>query len=105
MWGDKAVDIRPFYTQRHELSAADGLLLKDHRLVIPLSLRERTLQLAHSGHQGMTRTKQRLYTNVWWPGMTSAAESLCRQCLSCQANTPTGPYRPESTPTPPSTVP
>eukprot|EP00117_Sycon_ciliatum_P019451 scpid51755/ scgid17629/ Uncharacterized protein K02A2.6 len=105
MWGDKAVDIRPFYTQRHELSAADGLLLKDHRLVIPLSLRERTLQLAHSGHQGMTRTKQRLYTNVWWPGMTSAAESLCRQCLSCQANTPTGPYRPESTPTSPSTAP
>ena len=39
------------------------------RLVIPIKLRKQVLDLAHEGHQGIVKTKQRLRTKVWWPGI------------------------------------
>ena len=104
-WHPQSREVRPYFSQRHELSEADGLLLRSQRLVIPTKLRGRTLELAHAGHQGQTRTKQRLYSKVWWPGMSTEADTLCRQCRPCQATTTTPNIRLPSTPTPPSARP
>ena len=45
-----------------ELSVSDNqdLLLRSHRLVLPVTLRSRALNIAHKGHQGLTKTKQLL---------------------------------------------
>ena len=43
-----------------------------------------TLRLAHEGHQGIVKTKNRLRAKVWWPKMNAAAEKLCRSCHGCQ---------------------
>lgn len=42
----------------------DVVVFKD-RVVVPKKLRTRVLQLAHEGHQGIVRTKQRLRSKVW----------------------------------------
>ena len=53
---------------------ADGLVFRGERIVAPTELRRRLFSLAHEGHQGMIRTKQRLRELFWWPGMDTDVE-------------------------------
>jgi len=69
---------------RNEFSSCDGVILRGTKIVIPYSLRQDVLSLAHEGHQGIVKTKQRLRLKVWWPGIDKEAEILCRSCRSCQ---------------------
>ena len=69
---------------RNELSALGKLVLRGTRLLIPRKLRERVLDLAHKGHQGLVKTKQRLRTKVWWAGIHKQVESRCKTCHGCQ---------------------
>ena len=50
-------DYQSFKRIREELSVVNGLLLRDERIVVPESLRERAVRLAHSSHQGIVKTK------------------------------------------------
>lgn len=76
----------PAYLQvKNELCTFGQLLLGGSRLVIPQVLRERVLELAHEGHQGIVKMKCRLRSKVWWPKMDADAEKLCKSCHGCQA--------------------
>ncbi len=93
--------LQKFSRVRDELSTSQGLLLRGTRIVMPKSLRPRTLSLAHENHQGIVRTKQLLRQKVWWPGIDTEAENLIKACLPCQSTMP------QSVPEPlhPSTMP
>ena len=54
-----------FKAVRNELTVLGKLVLRGTRLVIPRKLRKQVLELAHEGHQGIVKTKQRLRTKVW----------------------------------------
>lgn len=84
----KSNETNAFFHIKHELTAVGALLLRGSRIVIPTSLRQTTLQLAHEGHQGIVRTKQLLREKVWWPGIDKDVEQLIRSCISCQAQAP-----------------
>jgi len=45
---------------RSELSILGKLVLRRIRLLVPTKLGDRVVDLAHEGHQGLTKTKQRL---------------------------------------------
>ena len=60
------------------------LVLRGDRLVIPQSMRDDILRLAHEGQQGIVKTKNRLRAKEWWPKMDAAAKKLCRSCHGCQ---------------------
>ena len=77
-----------------ELSVCDGMLLRGDRLVVPETLRGKVLDLAHEGHQGVVRTKQKLRSSVWWPGVDVDAERLVRSCHACQVVTAGNPPEP-----------
>ena len=62
--GTWKADLGPFRPHRNEFSFSDGVLLRNDRIVIPQSLRQRILILAHQGHQGIAKTKARLRTKV-----------------------------------------
>ena len=47
-------------------------------------LRNQILDLAHEGHQGVVKTKQRLRPKVWWPWMDRGVQHKCRVCHGCQ---------------------
>ena len=55
-------DYMMYYRVRHELSVSEKsyVLLRGQRIVIPQSLQNRVIKLAHEGHQGLVRTKQLL---------------------------------------------
>jgi hypothetical protein len=50
------------------------MLLKDTRIVIPHSLTEKIIDIAHPGHQGIVKTKALLREKVWFPGIDKAVE-------------------------------
>ena len=52
-----------------QLSINNDLLLKCNCIVIPSALHQRVLQLAHSQHQGISKTKALLREKVWWPNI------------------------------------
>lgn len=69
---------------RGEITRIGKLVLRNTRIIIPCSLRMRILKLGHEGHQAIVKTKARLRTHVWWPGMDKMIEEMCRSCHECQ---------------------
>ena len=67
---------------RQELSILGKLVLRGTRLLIPCKLRSLVLELGHEGHQGVVKTKQRLRTKVWWPGINKQVEEKYKTCHS-----------------------
>ena len=43
--------------------------LRGHRIILPKSLQQQAIALAHSGHQGLVKIKQLLRTKVWFPNI------------------------------------
>jgi len=77
-------DLQPYYAVRDDLSTfADGCVSRGTRAVIPVTLRARMLELAHEGHPGVVRMKQRCRENIWWPGIDKDIEHYVRECTAC----------------------
>ena len=71
---------------RDELSVAEGLVIRGERIVIPEILQNRVVNIAHSSHQGIVKTKTLLRETVWFPGIDRLVEKVVASCLPCQAN-------------------
>ncbi|XP_055590264.1 uncharacterized protein K02A2.6-like [Uranotaenia lowii] len=80
-WSD---ELKKYYPFREELSESNEIVLRNDRIVVPVNLRQRVLSLAHIGHPGIERTKQRLRSKVWWPNVDKDAEKMVKSCLDCQ---------------------
>ena len=53
---------------KQELSVAEGLIFREHPIVLPLTLERKVVRLGHSlGHLGKTKTKQMLREKYWFP--------------------------------------
>ena len=65
-----------------------SVLLRLNRIVIPESLQLRAVQLAHAGHQGLTKTKALIREKVWFPGIDRLVEQQVASCHACQVVTP-----------------
>ena len=76
-------ELQPFYRCREELAVLDDVVLRGGRVLVPEALRSRLVELAHEGHQGIVRTKQRLRDMYWWPGMDRVAEEQVKSCQIC----------------------
>ena len=76
--------IRPYFNYRQEFSTLDGLILKENRIVIPISMRNEMKRLLHTGPLGMVKMKGRARETVFWPGITMEIEDIVHNCESCQ---------------------
>ena len=73
-----------YLSVKNELCQIGKIVMRGSRIVIPHKLRNEVLMLAHEGHQGIVKTKERLRVKVWWPKIDYDAEKLCKSCHSCQ---------------------
>ena len=82
--------VRSFAKVKDELTVSNdnSIILRDTRIVFPKALQRRALDIAHEGHQGMSKTKALVRTKVWFPGIDKSIETMIRECLPCQATTP-----------------
>ena len=77
--------IREYYNVRDELTVTDdNILLRGKNVVIPASLINQVVALAHEGRQGIIKTKELLRSKVWFPHMNDIAETAVRRCFACQ---------------------
>ncbi|XP_055633470.1 uncharacterized protein LOC129773838 [Toxorhynchites rutilus septentrionalis] len=63
-----------------ELCRFGDILLRTDRIVVPNSLRDRVIRIAHEGHLGMRTMKSHLRGVVWWPKMDTAVEAYVKKC-------------------------
>ena len=54
-WSDPAV--KPYTNVKDELSVCDGLILRGTCLILPQTLQRQAIELTHTGHQGIIKTK------------------------------------------------
>ncbi|XP_055527226.1 uncharacterized protein K02A2.6-like [Wyeomyia smithii] len=80
-WSDTVRKFTPF---KDELYCCQGVILRGERLIVPSNHQKRVLRLAHIGHPGIERSKQRLRSKVWWPSMDRDVDKAVRSCLDCQ---------------------
>jgi transposase InsO family protein len=92
-WTDE--ELCPFLSVKDELAVFNGLVLRNTRIVLPFSLRQHAIELAHIGHQGIVKTKGLLREKVWFPGIDRMVEDRVKQCLPCQATTASNAEGPE----------
>ena len=64
-------NIAIYWNIRHDLSEAEGLIFKDHQLVIPTAMRRDMLNLIHESHLGVEKCKSRARAILFWPGMSN----------------------------------
>ena len=56
------------------LSTTHGIILKGTRIVMPTTLQQKVIDLAHEGHQGIVKTKKLLREKVWFHRMNNMVE-------------------------------
>ena len=75
--------VQPYYSVSAEISIANGLLLRGSRIIIPASMRLSMLDKVHTGHQGITKCRERARQSIWWPGLSRQLDELVKNCLEC----------------------
>jgi hypothetical protein len=76
--------VRPYFDFHEEISLIDGILYKGERVVVPEKMRKSALDMLHSSHQGIVKTKQLARDLVYWPGINKQIEDTVSRCASCQ---------------------
>ena len=68
-WTDEL--IKPFFNIKEEIAVdnKNGVVLRGTRIIIPRTLQTRIVKLAHTGHQGLAKTKALLRQHAWFPNM------------------------------------
>lgn len=75
--------LKPYWENKRHLTITRGLLMFNHRLVIPTSLQLEMLEAIHEGHLGITKCQGRAAYSVWWPLLTKNIESMINKCRIC----------------------
>lgn len=81
--------LKQYETVKSEFSLVNGCILKSSRVVIPETLINKTIELAHTGHLGIVKTKQLLRTKVWFQNIDKTTEKYVKSCPTCQVTTDT----------------
>lgn len=85
-WPEKrtlSADLKAYHCVAAQLSIANGLLLRGNRLIVPPPLRKTLLDKLHTGHQGITKCRERARQSVWWPGLSTQLDELVLNCPEC----------------------
>ena len=64
---------------------ANGILLKYNKIILPESLNNQTIRLAHSGgHPGCNKLKRRIQSHFYIKGLDSKVTEFVSECSDCQ---------------------
>lgn len=86
---NKEIKMPIFQRIRNELSIVEGVILRQKQIVLPATLHQRAISLAHKGHLGIVKTKQLLRSRIWFPSLDKMVEQIVKSCPICQIATDT----------------
>lgn len=75
---------RRFHRVKDELHFENRLLLRNDRLVVPVSLQSKMCKWLHLAHLGIEKTLARAREQFYWPGMTKDIKELVQSCSICE---------------------
>ena len=75
--------VHPFYKYRDEITAANGLLLRNERLIVPIAMRQEMRTKIHAGHLGIEKFKARAREVLFWPGISTEITDMIGNCSIC----------------------
>ena len=79
--------------QLGELSVMNGLIMKDDKVLVPMSMRQKVIELSHMAHPGEFRNVKHLNNHFFWPAMSAELKhhlESCEECLLHKASQPDG---------------
>ena len=83
-WTDPdTTKVKPYLTVKDSLTLYKGLILKDLRVVVPLTLRSEILNILHQGLIEIERTKLRARNTVYLRGISKDITELINICEIC----------------------
>ncbi|XP_028402116.1 uncharacterized protein K02A2.6-like [Dendronephthya gigantea] len=94
--------VKPYKQVKDELTVTTkGVVLRGSRIVIPESLQQRAIDIAHETHLGITKTKSLIREKIWFPNIDKMVQATIEKCIPCQAVGKAPPQEPISTTTMP----
>ncbi|XP_011862003.1 PREDICTED: uncharacterized protein K02A2.6-like [Vollenhovia emeryi] len=66
-----------------EFTLLNGVIFRNHRVVIPFQLRKQILRELHESHFGIVRMKHLARGYVWWNQIDKDIEEISKNCANC----------------------
>ena len=82
----QSAEFLPYTRVKDQLNIHKECVLKANRVIIPVKLKDKVLQMLHSEHMGISKTKNLARYYVWWPKIDEDIECLVKTCEPCQLN-------------------
>ena len=79
------VFLHPYWNFRDELTIESGILMKNSKVLIPETLKQKYLMQIHQGHQGIEACRSRAREFVFWVNINSDLKELVEKCDICQS--------------------
>ena len=78
--------VTPYKKIKDELTVtSQRVVLRGNPIVIPQSLQQRAIDIAHDTHLGLSKTKALLREKFWFPNIDQQVKKTLEGCISCQA--------------------
>ena len=79
------VSLHPYWNFRDELTVESGILMKNSKVLIPETLKQKYLKQIHQGHQGIEACRSRAREFVFWININSDLKEMVEKCDICQS--------------------
>jgi len=76
--------VQKYFKIRDSITFENGILFHNDKIIVPTAMRSKILNLLHESHFGISKTKARARSLVFWFGMTKDIENKISQCEICQ---------------------
>lgn len=91
-WKNPITDVcRKYSHVKSALTYESKILMYAHRVVVPATLQDTTLQELHATHLGIVKMKSLARSYVWWPTINKDIETLSASCANCYLTRPNPP--------------
>ena len=77
--------LHPYWNFRDELTIESVILMKNSKVLIPGTLKQKYLRQIHQGHQGIKACRSRAREFVFWVKLNDDLKELVEKCDLCQS--------------------
>ena len=82
----QSAEFLPYQRVKDQLNIDKECVLKANRVIVPVKLMDKVMQMLHNEHLGILKTKNLARYYVWWPKVDEDIENLVKSCEPCKLN-------------------
>ena len=82
----QSAEFLPYQRVKDHLNIDKECILKANRVIFPVKLKDKVMQMLHSEHMIISKTKNLARFYVWWFKIDEDIENLVKSCEPCQLN-------------------